>query len=86
MKPKRAVALRYQQQDDMAPRVVAKGSGAVAEAILHRAREANVAVREDDALVDALMALEVEAVIPEALYAAVAEVLAIVYRQREGEA
>lgn len=80
MERKRAVALQYEQAADAAPRVVAKGSGAVAEAILQRAREAGVPVHEDAGLTEALMAVEVDAVIPEELYTVVAQVLAAVYR------
>ncbi|GGI94909.1 hypothetical protein GCM10010885_00540 [Alicyclobacillus cellulosilyticus] len=85
MTPKwrRAVALRYEQSRDAAPRVTAKGAGAVAEAILRAARAADVPIHEDPALVDALMALEVDSVIPPELYPVVAEVLAVVYRARE---
>jgi flagellar biosynthesis protein len=82
VKAKKAVALRYEQHRDMAPRVVAKGAGEVAEAILRIARQSQVSVREDVGLVDALMNLELQSVIPEELYAVVAEVLAVVYQGR----
>jgi flagellar biosynthesis protein len=76
---RRATALRYVAGEDAAPRVVASGRGHVAEAILERAREAGVPVREDPALLAALAALEVEHEIPEDLYAAVAEALVWAY-------
>jgi flagellar biosynthesis protein len=71
----RATALRYAAGQDAAPRVVATGRGHVAAAILERAREAGVPVREDPALVEALARLELAKEIPEELYAAVAEAL-----------
>jgi flagellar biosynthesis protein len=82
VKPKRVVALQYKQQKDLAPRVVAKGAGEVAEAILRLARQADVSVHQDEELVNALMKLELGAVIPEELYTVVAEVLAVVYQKR----
>jgi flagellar biosynthesis protein len=82
VKQKRVVALQYEQQKDLAPRVVAKGAGEVAEAILRLARQADVSVHQDEELVNALMKLELGSVIPEELYAVVAEVLAVVYQQR----
>jgi flagellar biosynthesis protein len=82
VKLKRVVALQYEQQKDLAPRVVAKGAGEVAEAILRLARQADVSVHQDEELVNALMKLELGAVIPEELYAVVAEVLAVVYQKR----
>lgn len=83
VKNRRAVALRYRSQHDAAPRVTAKGSGAVAEAIVRRAEESGVAVQQDAGLTEALMHLEIDSVIPEALYRVVAEVLAYVYSARQ---
>lgn len=80
MEPKKAVALQYELQKDLAPRVVAKGAGDVAEAIIRIAKAANVTVYENEELANALMKLEVEQVIPREWYEAVAEVLAFVYR------
>jgi len=77
---KRAVALRYEETKEKAPRVVAKGAGDVAQRMIEVARQAQVALHEDAQLTDMLMNLELDAVIPEELYQAVAEVLAFVYR------
>ncbi|MPS27423.1 EscU/YscU/HrcU family type III secretion system export apparatus switch protein [Pigmentiphaga sp.] len=82
--PKRiqAVALRY-EKERKTPIVVAKGSGAIAEEILRRAKEAGVFVHSSRELIDLLMKVDLDARIPPPLYAAVAEVLAWVYRQDE---
>ena len=77
---RRAVALRYDAAKEHAPRVVASGSGLIAERILEIAREQGVAVHEDADLVQTLAALDLGMEIPEPLYRAVAEVLAFVYR------
>ena len=77
-----AVALRYSAQA-LAPRIVAKGEGAVAEAIRSRAEAAGVPVREMPALLPLLLQLDLDALIPPALYAVVAEVLAWAYRVDE---
>jgi flagellar biosynthesis protein len=76
-KPRRASALRYEGAG--APKVVATGSGLIAETIIARAREAGVAVREDAALAEALAKLDLGREIPEDLYVAVAEALAWAY-------
>ncbi len=81
---RRAVALAY-QEDDSAPRVVAKGRGLVAQTILERAREAGVYVHESPELVSLLMQIDLDAHIPPQLYAAVAELLAWLYRIERGE-
>jgi flagellar biosynthesis protein len=76
---RRATALSY-QPGDAAPRITATGSGLVAERIIAVAREAGVPVRSDPALVEALSALDLGASVPEAMWRAVAEVLAWAYR------
>jgi flagellar biosynthesis protein len=77
---KRAAALKYDQASNMAPRVVARGKGHIAEQIIRVARENNVPLHEDPNLVNVLEAMELEAEIPDELYRAVAEVLVFIYR------
>jgi flagellar biosynthesis protein len=74
-----AVALTYNAECG-APRVVAKGSGPIAQAIIARAREHGVFVHESSELVALLMGINLEREIPPALYLAVAELLAWIYR------
>ena len=75
-----AVALDYDQETDAAPRVVAKGRGAVAERIVGLAREHGIAVRRDADLVEVLAALDIESEIPIEAFTAVAEILSYVYQ------
>ena len=79
-KSPKAVALKYDQKRDRAPKVVAKGRGLVAEKIIDVAREHHVPLYEDKNLIQILDALELETEIPPELYRAVAEVLAFIYR------
>ena len=76
-KPDRAVALRY--DGDAPPRVVAKGEGALARAIVELAREHGVPLHEDPALAALLARVDLETCIPPELFEAVAAVLAFVY-------
>jgi len=78
-----AIALRYNEDKEAAPRVLAKGSGKTAQKILDIALEQKIPVREDPDLVEALAKLDVGSLIPTELYPAVAEVLAFVYRQNQ---
>lgn len=80
-----AVALRYDPgRGDNAPRVIAKGRGLVAERIRALARAAGVPVVSNPPLAQALYkAVEVGMEIPPALYQAVAELLAYIYRLRQ---
>lgn len=77
--PANAVALAY-HAGDSAPRVVAQGRGLVAEEIIARAREHGVAIHESKELVALLMQVDLDDHIPPALYRAVAELLAWLYR------
>ncbi|GAB7388123.1 hypothetical protein BSNK01_19600 [Bacillaceae bacterium] len=80
---KKAIALRYDSQKDAAPVVTAKGTGDIAERIVALAREHDIPVYEDPALVEVLGKVELNEQIPVELYAVVAEVLAFVYRVNE---
>lgn len=75
----KAVALRYNQEQDEAPVVVAKGQGFLADKIKELARESGVPIKEDQQLIEYLMALDLYEEIPAQLYAVVAEVLAYIY-------
>jgi flagellar biosynthetic protein FlhB len=78
-----AVAIRYDATADRAPRVVAKGRGAVAERIREIARKAGIPIIAEPPLTRLIHKLVPEGKeIPGQLFAAVAEVLAYVYRLR----
>jgi flagellar biosynthetic protein FlhB len=79
-----AIALQYDARAMGAPRVVAKGEGFIAEQIKRIARENDVPTMENKPLAQALFRnCEIGDEIPGDMYAAVAELLAFVYRLRE---
>jgi flagellar biosynthesis protein len=83
---KQATALVYDPMSrEGTPRVVAKGYGMVAEMIVKRAKEAGVYVHDSPEMVSLLMQVDLDAHIPPALYHAVAELLAWVYRLENEE-
>lgn len=84
--PKVAVALGYDKLKDDAPRVVASGRGAVADALVRLAGEHDVPVHKDHPLANALVKLELGSTVPPELYAAVAEVLAFLWRLEQQKA
>jgi len=71
---KKAVALKYDQDGASAPKVIAKGKGAIAEKILEKANEFEVPIFQNKALAESLLSLDVNEQIPPNLYKAVAEV------------
>jgi flagellar biosynthesis protein len=81
---RRSIALGYDPETDRAPKVLAKGLGPVAEAILAIARKHGVLIQEDAALARSLYVLELGQEIPEEFYVAIAEVLAFIYRLDKG--
>jgi flagellar biosynthetic protein FlhB len=80
-----AVALQYERGKMVAPIVLAKGAGTVAEKIKEVARSAYVPIVQDKPLAQALYkSVNIGEIIPEKLYKAVAEILAYVYRLKAG--
>lgn len=73
-----AVAIAY-DQNDTAPRVVAKGYGTLAETIIRTAKENGLYVHESPELVGLLMQVDLDQHIPPQLYVAIAELLAWLY-------
>ena len=78
-KQKKAVAVVYKPDQDNAPKVAAKGRGAVAERIIEAAREHGIPVKDDPDLVEVLSKIDIEDEIPASAYVLVAELLAFVY-------
>ena len=74
------MALRYQPAKDKAPVVAAKGQGRIADRIIELAQENKIPIREDRNLVQVLSALDLEEQIPAEAYAAVAAILAFLYK------
>ena len=78
-----AVALSYRAEERAAPRILGKGAGYIAEKIREVAREKGIPSVENKPLAQLLYRqVDVGQEIPSALYRAVAEVLAYVYRLR----
>ena len=79
-KDKIATALKYDPSQDTSPRLVAKGLGYVAEAILKKGEESEIPVYKDEKLSRQLYNLSLGEEIPEELYEIVAEVLIFIAR------
>ncbi len=76
-----AIALKFDAQEMIAPRVLAKGSGHIAQRIREIAVEHQIPLVEEKPLAQALFKMvEIGEYIPAELYRAVAEVLAYIYR------
>lgn len=71
---KKAVALRYDENKDVAPVIVASGLGYMAERIVEMANENGVPVYEDNSLATVLTQLDLGTAIPEELYQAIVDI------------
>ena len=71
-----AVALEYETGTREAPRITAKGYGAIAEQIIAVAEKHGVVIEANPYLAEALSGVELDESIPMELYEAVAEVIA----------
>jgi len=78
-KQRKAVAIGYDEQKSDAPRVLAEGSGLIAETIIEKAREAGIHIEENPDLVEVLAKVPIGEQIPPELYQSIAEILAFVY-------
>ena len=79
----KAVAIKYRAEEASSPKVVAKGEGLVAQAIKAIAAKRGIPIKRDDDLVELLAQVEIDREIPAELYAAVAEVLAWIYKAND---
>lgn len=73
----KAIALRYQAEEDVAPVVIAAGYGELADRIINLAEVQGIPVFRDDSAVSLLCMLDIGKSIPPQLY----EVVAAIYVQ-----
>ncbi len=79
-KTRRAIGLRYDKKTQKsAPKVVSKGYGELADAIIAAAQDAGILIHEDPYLSDILTTLDINQEIPESLYFVIAELIAYSY-------
>lgn len=71
---KKAVALKYDENQGIAPVIVASGLGHMAEKIVEVANQSDIPIYEDTSLATVLSQLELGAQIPEEVYKAVVEI------------
>ena len=79
-RPKKAVAIRYDETAGTAPKIIAAGKGSIAEKIIETALEAGIHIQQDANLVELLSKVDIGEEIPVDLYQTVAEVLSFVYK------
>ena len=76
-KRKQAIAIQY-NPDEAAPKILASGTGIIADKIIEKAKSSDVPLYEDNKLANTLSKLDIGEYIPPELYSIVAEILVFV--------
>ena len=76
-KRKQAIAIQY-NPDEVAPKILASGTGIIADKIIEKAKSSDVPLYEDNKLANTLTKLDIGEYIPPELYSIVAEILVFV--------
>ena len=76
-KRKQAIAIQY-YPDEVAPKILASGTGIIADKIIEKAKSSDVPLYEDNKLANTLSKLDIGEYIPPELYSIVAEILVFV--------
>jgi flagellar biosynthesis protein len=76
---KKATALQYDQLNNNAPVVTAKGKGDIANNIIEVAKQNDIPIKKDEDLLNMLSQIELNKEIPVELYKAVSEVFSFIY-------
>lgn len=79
----KAAALKYDKDNDSAPKVIASGKGEVALKIIEKAKEFDIPLFANEALVNSLVDLKLDQEIPKELYSAVVEVFVWLMKNEE---
>ena len=72
-----AIAIQY-NPDEVAPKILASGTGIIADKIIEKAKSSDVPLYEDNKLANTLSKLDIGEYIPPELYSIVAEILVFV--------
>jgi len=76
----KAVALKYDDKKDAAPKVTAKGEGKTAKKIIELAKENKIPIKQDEDLIELLSKVELDHEVPQEMYKAVAEIFSFIYK------
>ena len=79
----KAAALKYDKESGSAPKDVASGKGEVALKIIEKAKEFNIPLFANEALVNSLVDVKLDHEIPKELYSAVVEVFIWLMKNEE---
>ncbi len=79
----KAVALKYKAYEDLAPKVIAKGKGEIAQKIIEKAKKYDVPLFQNEEMANMLLNVDVGEKIPAKIYESVVEVFIWLYKLEE---
>jgi len=77
---KKAVALAYDSETSLSPKIVASGSGYIADKILQIAKENNIPIMTNMDATNILFQMKIGMEIPESLYQVIAQIYAFILK------
>ncbi len=81
----KAVALKYDQAINNAPKITATGKGDIAKNIIKIAQDNDIPIKKDEDLIELLSQIDIDKEIPPAMYKAVAEIFTFIYAMTKKE-
>ena len=78
-----AIALGYDIEEDMVPKILASGGAEIAKKIIAIAKEHNIPIHHDAQLTEILSALNVGDTIPIEAYMVISEILSYIYKLKK---
>ena len=79
----KAVALKYKAYEDLAPKVIAKGKGKIAQKIIEKAKKYDVPLFQNEEMANMLLNVDMGEEIPPKMYKTVVEVFIWLYKLEE---
>ena len=79
-KEQKAIALKYEKDEDNAPKILTKGRGLLAEKIIEIAKKNEIPIHKDQVLTEILDNIEIDYEIPQFLFEIIAEIYAYTYK------
>ncbi len=79
----KAVALKYKAYEDLAPKVIAKGKGEIAQKIIEKAKKYDVPLFQNEEMANMLLNVDLGEEIPAKIYESVVEVFIWLYKLEE---
>ncbi|MCE2993344.1 MAG: EscU/YscU/HrcU family type III secretion system export apparatus switch protein [Alphaproteobacteria bacterium] len=80
-----AIAVKYNRDVDVAPKIIEKGQGLVAQEILNIAKDHNIPIVQNEEVAQILKRCEIDSFIPVEAYFLIAQILSKIFSYKKDE-